>query len=276
MLDRYYGMFSGIGAAALQESWKEFIQMEAQSERNKLIQQQIIDDAEFNDLLDHYEHELRQKKRLKAVISNLEDELGLLENSFKQMKEEIHQLRQQNANLNYTNQNLNDNLNTVKSDLLKANNEKKNLLSRALNAEFQCMSIKTDFANLQQKHSNQVNESNQTKDKIKSSYDLTVKIQTNTEQTFTMQYSKINTEKFEAQMCLKLAYTQNIVLKRILTKLIADGRFNPKDYSLEENIVLKQEDAKDFKRQGITFSECHDWISTHHPEKISTILGFNP
>lgn len=261
-LDRHWGTFSGMGAAALQESWDDLQRAEMENQRREMEYQQKLEDDEFNLLLDHYHHEIKLKKQALAIISELESVL-------KKTSEENAKLKKDNANQLQT-------LHRAKDELIKLQNTNRDLLTQKLQSDSEGMLLKRELESLQQTHNENVVASRQTNERVQRSYELSKKIQGNTEQTFTLLHSKLATERMEALMTTKLAYTQNLVFKRILTKLIALGVFNPKDYKTEEAIVIKAEDEKDMRRQGITFAESYDWVQTHSPEKIEIILGFKP
>lgn len=261
-LDKYWGTYSGIGNAALQESWNELKQAEINNQRRAQQYQQKLEDEEFNLLLDHYEHEKALKKRALNYSKQLEGELMSLAQKYQLLVEQ--------------NNNMAISLRQTQSDLVKSKATNQELLNQNLTKDRENLVLKGEVEKIKVQHSRSVEHNEQTTKKISQSYELSKRIQDNTEQTFTLLQAKLSTEKMEALMSTKLAYTQNLVLKRILAKQISLGVFDPSDYKETEALVIKAEDEKDIKRQGVTFAESYDWIMTHNPSKIETILGFKP
>lgn len=259
-LDKYWGTFGGIGGACLQESWNELRQMEINNQRREIEHQQKLEDDEFNLLLDHYNHERSLKGKALNVIDGLEEQLSSLFHKYNQLVAEHNSMA--------------TSLRLARAELENVKKTNTTLLTQKLEKERENIQLKKELEQLRAKHNLSVEQSQQTNEKIQHSFELSKRLQTNTEQTFTILQSKLTAERMEALMCAKLAYTQNLTLKRILAKQISLGLFNPSEYKIVEAMVIKGEDEKDMKRQGITYAESYDWIKTYAPERIETILGF--
>lgn len=248
-LDRYYGMFSGIAQAALNDSLQDEYEREQEAVR---IQKQE-DDDEFNELLDHYHYQIGLKRKAREQVVELRKAVEQTLTEIHRMNDEITKLRLEKARLENENQSLQKTVETKEANNL--------ILARKVSEN----TISSDF---------KLNDLTQDRNRLAQKVNSMQASQKDSEQVFTLIQSKELTVNLEAMMALKVVYVQNKVMKKALVDLAKDGLFEMSTYAKIQNKVLQHENEQDATKQGVSYTESVDWLTINNPQMLQKILAF--
>lgn len=250
-LDRYYGTFSGIAQAALNEALQEEYERE---QRAAARLQEMEVNEEYNELLDHYNYQVGVKRKAIAFISELETDLAHAMETLQKREEELKVLRNKVCKLE------------SESGVLKKNTEIKQQSIFSLNMKLNKNKemFEDEMNNLQQKNNELAHKVNNL-----------IITRKDSEQVFTLLQTKEAAVNLETTMALKVAHVQNKVLKKIVIDLAQEGLFNIDEFAKIQEVILRHENEQDVKNQGISYTESVDWLNINSPETLHKILSFS-
>ena len=239
---------------------------EQKRQRKQFEHQQKIEDDEFNDLLDNYHYQIDQKRKALKYLEDLENEYNNLLQHCNAMQEKYNLLQSDHVAMATS-------LRTSQSEASNLKQVNANLLQKNLNSEQENLQLSRQHNELVEKYNAHIKTVEKSAQTIGDSLKIKQRIKVNAEQTFSLIQNKEANEKLEAMMLSKVAYTQNLVLKKIIAEQIQLGNVSTNDFPKFELSVLREEDRKDVARQGITYEESVDWLKIHSPSNLAYILN---
>lgn len=251
-LDRNFGMFEGLGAAAYRDGVIEAFKMQ----HNQEIEEMEID---FNNLVDDYNSLLTQAKALQAKNRKLREKLRVEIDDFNQLTDEYNVLANEyNAVLNDRNQKYGENK-TLKEEI----NALKNQLS---NKTKECDDFRVKWINSNTNLTNQIEELEEKEEVHYSQLNQIEQEKEQTERVFAVLYNQKSKQETKHMLNLKVSNFQKKFLQQLVCEAINKGIYSKENILLTYERKVEEQDKTDVSRNGVTLSEALAWLRVSNPD----------